>query len=96
MHKQNRMMPVFSCWRRGKAVYVFGIGGFQDLFIGECRCMVALIGNDHPVIFYALLNLAFSAERLHHGDLHNTAQGIFSGAQLADNTYLLLSPPFLS
>jgi hypothetical protein len=31
-------------------------GGFQKLFIGECRRMMTLIGNNHAVIFNDSVN----------------------------------------
>ena len=60
MHEQNRMVSIFSRWRGGQAINIFRTGGFQNLFIGECRSMMTLIGNDQAVIFYAFLDFSLS------------------------------------
>ena len=54
---------------------------------------MALIGNDHPIVFNTILNLSMSAYGLHHRNIHNATQCIFARSQLADDM-LLLFPPF--
>ncbi len=73
MHEQNRMVSIFPHWCGGQAVNIFRRGCFQDEFVGECRSMMTLIGNDQPVMFHAVLYLSLPAQGLHHCNIDNAA-----------------------
>ena len=94
LHEQNRVVAVLSRGGRRKAVHIFGGGGFQDLFVGKGRSVVAFVGDDHSVMFHEVLDLSLSADRLHDRDIHNAVEGVFAPAQLPDEAGFFPIPLF--
>ena len=51
LHKDYRLMSIFTNGCRSQSIDILGIDGFQYLFKVYCRDMMALISNDHSIVF---------------------------------------------
>ena len=91
LHKDDRLMSILPnrCCRQ--SIDILGIDGFQNLFKVYRWDMMALIGNDHSIVFDKRLYLIIRNTRLHQCDVDDAMQFVSRWRKCANGRKTFLS-----
>jgi len=83
LHKDDRLMAIFSSRRSRQAGNIFGFDLPHDLLEAERRNMVAFINDDVAVLSDEVLHFTFAVETLKQSDVDETRPCRFAPGDLA-------------
>lgn len=84
LHEDDRLVAVFSGWRRREPDNVPGLDLLHDLFESECRDVMALVHDNLAVLGDEILDFAPPLEALDHCHINDASTRGFTSANLAD------------
>ena len=80
LHKDNRVMPVFTGQRRRQTKKTSGLALPRDQFKTECRQMMTFVNNHKTVVADKIVNHSFFAQALNRGNVNYSSGVAFTAA----------------
>src|ERR1039457_3815417 len=84
LHEDDRLMAVFSGWRRREADDVLGLDLLHDLITSECRDVMALVHDNLAVLGNEILDFALPLKALDHCHINHASTRGLTAPDLPD------------